>query len=128
VENVSPWPVGRLNAAFLISCRWARENFGGRPPAYFGCRESNPSVLKLCSTSRTRSGLVNVTFAIIGTSMPWGESSTICALRQVTTGPLDRRTMRNSLLPSSLSMARTCTRCTISHLLRGRQDQTQIRE
>src|SRR4051812_37889539 len=31
--------------------------------------------------------------------------------------------MRNSLLSSSLLMARTCTRCTISHLLRGRQDQ-----
>jgi hypothetical protein len=33
--------------------------------------------------------------------------------------------MRNNLLPSSLSIARTCTRCTISHLLRGRQDQTR---
>src|SRR4051794_4267793 len=44
--------------------------------------------------------------------------------RQVTTEPLDRRTMRNSRLPSSLLITRTCTRCTISHLLRGRQDQT----
>jgi hypothetical protein len=67
---------------------------------------------------------VNVPFAIIGTSMAWAESRTVWALRQVTTDPLLRRTMRNNLLPSSLSMARTCTRCTISHLLRGRQDQT----
>src|SRR5688572_26957494 len=59
--------------------------------------ESNPSALKLCSTSRTRSGLVNVTLAIIGTSMPCAESSTIYARRQVTTDPLDRRTMHNSL-------------------------------
>jgi hypothetical protein len=30
---------------------------GGRPPLYFGYSESNPSVLKLWITSRTRSGL-----------------------------------------------------------------------
>src|SRR4051794_62411 len=57
--------------------------------------------------------------------MPWAESSPICARRQVTTEPLDRRTIRRSRLPSSLLMDRTCTRCTISHLLRGRQDQTR---
>src|SRR4051794_29952084 len=57
--------------------------------------------------------------------MPCAESSTICARRQVTTDPELRRTIRSSRLPSSLLMARTCTRCTISHLLRGRQDQTR---
>ena len=34
--------------------------------------------------------------------MPWAESSTICARRQVTTDPESRRTVRNSRLPSSL--------------------------
>jgi hypothetical protein len=43
---------------------------------------------------------VNVTFAIIGTSMPCAESSTICARRQVTTDPRLRRTVRITLLPS----------------------------
>ncbi len=47
------------------------------------------------------------------------------APRQVTTDSLDRRTIRSSLLPSSLLIGRTCTRCTISHLLWGRQDQTK---
>jgi hypothetical protein len=34
---------------------------------------------------------VNATLAIAGTSMPWADSSTICARRQVTTDPLPRR-------------------------------------
>src|SRR3954447_21522504 len=34
--------------------------------------------------------------------MPWAESSTIWARRQVTTDPVPRRTMRSSRLPSSL--------------------------
>jgi hypothetical protein len=67
-----------------------------------GLSESNPSALKLCSTSRTRSGLVKVTVAIAGTSMPCADSSTICARRQVTTEPEPRRTVRSSRLPSSL--------------------------
>ena len=32
-------------------CR-RRPYFGGRPPPYFGCRDTNPFVLQLCSTSR----------------------------------------------------------------------------
>ena len=35
----------------------ALRNFAGRPAAYFGRSESNPSALKLWITSRTRSGL-----------------------------------------------------------------------
>jgi hypothetical protein len=53
-----------------------RVNFGGRPPAYFGANESNPSSLKLCRTSRTRSGEVKATPAIWATSIPWAESGT----------------------------------------------------
>jgi hypothetical protein len=70
---------------------------------------------------------VNVTSAILATGMPWAESSTICARRQVTTEPLPRRTIRSSRLPSSSLIGRTCTRCTISHLLRESQDQTRRR-
>ena len=103
--------VGRLALAiFLISRRWGRVNFGGRPPRYFGYSESNPSALKLWITSRTRSSLVNATFAIPGTSMPCADSSTICARRQVTTDPLPRRMIRTSRLPSSSSISRTRTR------------------
>lgn len=36
---------------------------------------TNPSALKLWITSRTRSGLVNVTFAIFGTAMPWADAT-----------------------------------------------------
>src|SRR4029434_3129290 len=57
-----------------------------------------------------RSGLVKVTWAIWATSMPWALSSTIWARRQVTTDPVDRRTMRSSRLPSWLLIARTRTR------------------
>lgn len=35
--------------------------------------------------------LVNVTSAILAMSKPWADSSTICARRQVTTDPEDRR-------------------------------------
>src|SRR3954466_9876933 len=84
-----------------------------------------PSAEKLCSTSRTRSGLVNDTSAILATGMPWADSSTICARRQVTTDPVPRRTMRSSRMPSSLLIGRTCTRWTIAHLLRRSQDQTR---
>ena len=45
---------------------------------------------------------MDATFAIWATSMPWAESSTICALRQVTTDPDERGTIRSNLLPSSL--------------------------
>src|SRR4051794_9659594 len=57
--------------------------------------------------------------------MPCAESSTICARRQVTTDPVPRRTMRNSRIPSSLLIGRTCTGWTIAHLLQGSQDQTR---
>jgi hypothetical protein len=97
-------------AIFLISRRCASVNFGGRPPWYFGYKELNPSALKLRITSRTRSSLVNATFAIPATSMPWADSSTICARRQVTTDPLSRRTIRTSRRPSSSSISRTRTR------------------
>jgi hypothetical protein len=89
VENGRSWSWGRDRASCLIARRWARVKVGGRPPRYRGYSESNPSRLKLCSTSRTRSGLVKVTWAIWATSMPWALSSTICARRQVTTDPVD---------------------------------------
>jgi len=69
-----------------------------------------PSALQLRITSRTRSSLVNATFAIPATSMPCADSSTICARRQVTTDPLSRRTIRTSRRPSSSSISRTRTR------------------
>ena len=40
-------------------------------------------------------------------SMPWADSSTICARRQVTTDPVPRRTIRTSRRPSSSSISRT---------------------
>src|SRR5829696_8248145 len=46
--------------------------------------------------------------------MPCPDSSTICARRQVTTDPLDRRTIRSSRLPSSLLISRTRTRSAIA--------------
>jgi hypothetical protein len=64
-------------AIFLISRRWGRVNFGGRPPRYFGYSDPNPSALKLRITSRTRSSLVNATFAIAAAFMPWADSRTI---------------------------------------------------
>ena len=97
-------------AIFLISRRWPRVNFGGRPPLYFGYSELNPSALKLRITSRTRSSLVNATFAIAATPIPCADSSTICARRQVTTDPLPRRMIRTSRCPSSSSISRTRSR------------------
>src|SRR5690606_3735949 len=90
-----------------MSRRWGNVKVGGRPPAYFGYSESKPSSLKLWITSRTRSGDVKATFVIWVTSMPCADSNTICARRQVTTDPEDRRTILNSRLPSSLSISRT---------------------
>ena len=97
-------------AIFLISRRWPSVNFGGWPPLYFGYSDPNPSALKLRITSRTRSSLANATLAIAGTSMPWADSSTICARRQVTTDPLPRRMIRTSRRPSSSSISRTRSR------------------
>ena len=82
-------------------------NFGGHPPLYFGYSELNPSALKLRITSRTRSSLVNATFAIAEASRPCADSNTICARRQVSTDPLPRRTIRTSRRPSSSSISRT---------------------
>ena len=84
MENGRSYSAGFALAIFLISRRWAKVNFGGWPPLYFGYSEANPSALKLRITSRTRSSLVNATLAIAATSMPWADSSTICARRQVT--------------------------------------------
>src|SRR6266536_1368859 len=97
-------------ATFLISRRWPRVNFGGWLPLYLGYSELNPSALKLRITSRTRSSLVNATLAIAATSMPWADSRTICARRQVTTEPVPRRTIRTSRRPSSSSISRTRSR------------------
>ncbi|TMR01230.1 hypothetical protein ETD86_54465, partial [Nonomuraea turkmeniaca] len=66
--------------------------------------------MKLWITSRTRSSLVKATLAICVVVMPWADSSTICARRQVTTEPVPRRTMRSSRFPSSSSISRTRTR------------------
>jgi hypothetical protein len=51
----------------VISRRCGKVNFGGRPPLYLGYSDPNPSALKLRITSRTRSSLVNATFAIAAT-------------------------------------------------------------
>ncbi len=75
-------------------------NFSGRPPLYFEYSEPNPPALKLRITSRTRSSLVKATFAIAGTSIPWADSSTICARRQVTTDLLPRRIIRAGKVPA----------------------------
>jgi hypothetical protein len=71
VENGRSCSAGLDLAVFLIFRRWASGNFGGWPPLYFGYSEPNPSALKLRITSRTRSSLVNATWAIAGTPMPW---------------------------------------------------------
>jgi hypothetical protein len=83
--NGRPWSAGRDLAIFLNCRGWATVNFGGRPPLCPGYSELNPPALKLCSMSRTRAWLVNATFAMAATSMPWAGSSTICVRRQVTT-------------------------------------------
>jgi hypothetical protein len=56
--------VGRPRAIFLMARRSATVNLGGRPPAYLGAKDSNPSALKLCRTSRTRSSDVKAILAI----------------------------------------------------------------
>jgi hypothetical protein len=60
-------------------------------------------------TSRTVSGSVKTTSEILGGLMPWAESKTICARRQVTTEPVPRRTIRSSRLPSSGVISRSST-------------------
>ena len=110
VENGRLCSAGLDLAIFLISRRWPRVNFGGWPRLYFGQSDPNPSALKFRITSRTRSSLVNATLAIAGTSMPWADSSTIWARRQVTTDPLPRRMIRTSRRPASSSISRTRSR------------------
>jgi hypothetical protein len=112
-ENGSPCSAGLDLAIFLISRRWASVNTGGCPPAYLGYSESNPSAVKLCSTSRTRSSLVKASLAIWATLIPCADHSTICARRQVTTDPDPRRTIRFRRLPSSSLISRTRTRSAI---------------
>lgn len=70
VEKGRSCSVGLDFAIFLISRRSGRAKVLGRPPLYFGYRESKPSALKLWITSRTRSALVKVTSAIFVTGMP----------------------------------------------------------
>ena len=77
-------------------------NVGGRPPAYFGASESNPSSLKLWITARTRSSDVNAILAIAGTSILCADHNTICARRHRTTDPEPRRMIDSNLRPSSL--------------------------
>ena len=110
MQNGRSCSAGRDLAIFLISRRWPKVHFGARPPRYFGYSELNPSALKLRITSRTRSSLVKATFTIAAASMPWADSSTICARRQVTTDPMPRRTVRTSRRPSSSSISRTRSR------------------
>src|SRR6266487_2187248 len=68
-RKASPWSADADLAIFMISRRWASVNLGGCPPAYLGYSEAQPSALKLCSTSRTRSSLVNASPAICATLM-----------------------------------------------------------
>jgi hypothetical protein len=110
VENGRSCSAGFDLAIFLISRRCGRVNFGGCPPLYLGYSDPNPSALKFRITSRTRSSLVNATFAIAATFMPCADSSTICARRQVTTDPEPRRMIRTSRCPSSSSISRTRSR------------------
>jgi len=102
--------LGRDRVSCLIARRWARVKVGGRPCGSVGTGRRTHPGCRLCSTSRTRSGLVKVTWAIWATSMPWALSSTIWARRQVTTDPVDRCTMRSSRLPPWLLSSRTRTR------------------
>ncbi len=118
VEKGRLWSIGRERATFLISRRSGRVNLGGRPPAYFGANESNPSALKLWMTSLTRSSEVKAILAIWDTSMPWADHSTIWALRHRTTEPDPRRTIERSLFPSTLVISRTRTRSAIPHVPR----------
>ncbi|MDQ1419842.1 MAG: hypothetical protein QOJ52_1804 [Acidimicrobiaceae bacterium] len=79
---------------------------GRASPAVFGYSDSKRSLLNLLMTSRTRSELVNVTLAILATSMPWTDNKIIWARRHVTT-PDERRTTHTSRFPSSLETSRT---------------------
>jgi hypothetical protein len=65
-----------------------------------GIQRAEPIGVEVADPSRTRSSLVNATFAIAAASMPWAGSSTICARRQVTTDRLPRRMIRTSRRPS----------------------------
>jgi hypothetical protein len=61
-------------------------------------------------TSRTLSGSLKTTSAILVGGIRCAASRTICARRHVTTEPLLRRTIRSSRLPSSLLISRSPTR------------------
>jgi hypothetical protein len=65
-------------------------------------------------TSRTVSGSVKTTSLIAGGDMPCADTSTICALRHVTTDPDVRRTIRKSRSPSSLVISRNRTLATMA--------------
>jgi hypothetical protein len=74
-----------------------------------------PSATPRPSTRRDRrdsqhSACANATFAIAAASMPWADSSTICARRHVITDPEARRMIRISRRPSSSSSPRRVTK------------------
>jgi hypothetical protein len=52
------------------------------------------------------------------TSMPWADSSTICARRQVNTDPLPRRMIQTSRRPSPSSISRTRS-CSVTKPVSG---------
>ena len=73
-----PWLTEIPSKALLTGASYC----SGRPDQVLrqsGEKEMNPSALKLRITSRTRSSLVNATFAIPATFIPWADSSTTCA-------------------------------------------------
>jgi hypothetical protein len=99
---------GRLGLGDLLDLPPLAQRELRRMPAFvLRVKRAEPVGLKFRITSRTRSSLVNATFAIAGTSMPCADSSTICARRQVTTEPLPPRMIRTSRPPSSSSISRT---------------------
>ena len=128
VEKGRPWSTGLDSAILLISRRSGSVNVGGRPPEYFGSNEAKPSSLKLCRTSRTRSGDVKATLAIWATSMACADSRTIWARRHRTTDPEDRRMIRSNRLPSSLSSSRTLIPLAHANLLSDNSVIQEIRD
>ena len=102
--------VDRARQGDLLDLAALGQGEGGRPaPGVAGHEGVEAVLVEVVQHAPTRSGEVKATLAIWATSMPWADSSTIWARRQVTTDPDERRTMRSSRLPSSLVISRTCT-------------------
>ena len=66
----------------------------------FRVQRGEPVSVEVADHIRTRSWPVNATAATAATPMPWADSSTICARRQVTTDPRARRMIRASQMPA----------------------------